>query len=233
MTFSELIGALFGWLGDFIQWVFGWVPNYEIIRCNEQGVKYPVGRDAIMLSSSRRSCPRWLRWFLLRNVVPGGRRLHLWPSGWVMGLVRMRGLHWYCPNLSDIEKHHISRMVLRVESLPLETADGVQVEVGMVLTYFISDILKFEVENFDADESLAEAAQGAMQDIVTSHKWEDLTKKTDETSRFGKKLANRMDRDLAKFGVEVETCRPTEQIRLTTAQRLFGINQVISLGGGS
>lgn len=232
-SLGELIGALLGWLGEFVQWIFGWVPNYEIIQWNERGVKYPAGRRPFELSPDRRACPTWLRWLLLRNVLPGGRRLHIFPTRWLLPVVRMRGLHWYCPNLSEIEKHHISRMVLSVESLPLETADGKQCEVGMVLTYFISDVVRFEVENFDADESIAEAAQGAMQDIVTASTWDELQGNTAEGTRLGNKLALRMNKALEKFGIEVESCRPTEQIGLRAAFRQFGISQTLSFGGGS
>lgn len=236
---GELISALFGWIGSLAEWIIGWVPNYEIIRWNERGVKYPAGHRPFELSPHRRSCPTWLRWLLLRNVLPGGRRLHLFPSRWLLPIVRMRGIHWYCPNLSEIETHHISRMVLIVESLPLETKEteeekAQEVEIGMVLTYHIVDVCKYEVENYDADESMSEAAQGAMADIVTNHTWSQLQGKSDETSRLGKKLRGRMDKGLERFGVEVETCRPTEQIRLRRgAMRLFGVAQTLSFGGGS
>ncbi|KPJ74791.1 MAG: hypothetical protein AMS19_14855, partial [Gemmatimonas sp. SG8_23] len=80
VTFGELIGALFGWLGGFVEWIFDWVPVYEIVQVNERGVKYPRGKDAVQLDP---------------------------------------GIHWYVPNLTEIQKHHISRMVLNVESLPL------------------------------------------------------------------------------------------------------------------
>jgi len=196
VTFGELIGALFGWLGGFVEWIFDWVPVYEIVQVNERGVKYPRGKDAVQLDP---------------------------------------GIHWYVPNLTEIQKHHISRMVLNVESLPLETADDPprRVEVGMVLTYHIVDVLKFEVENFEADDSIAEAAQGALQDIVTSHTWDDLNGDTAEGTRLGGKLARRMDRALERFGIKVESCRPTEQITLDGVSRHFGVGFGLSIGGGS
>jgi regulator of protease activity HflC (stomatin/prohibitin superfamily) len=144
------------------------------------------------------------------------------------------GCHWYVPNLDDIEKHHVCRDVLVVDSLPLETADAPprRVEVGMVLTYHIVDVLKYEVENVNADVNMAEAAQGALQDIVTSHTWDDLRGDTAEGTRLGGKLARRMGKALEKFGVEVESCRPTDQVTLDSATRHFGIAQVLSFGGG-
>ena len=142
------------------------------------------------------------------------------------------GIHWYWPWCTEVEVHHVCRMVIPVESLPLETADDPprRVEVGMILTCHIVDVLKFEVENVDADESMAEAAQGALQDIVTSSTWVDLHGETAEGTRLGGKLARRMGKTLERFGVEVETCRPTAQISLDNATRHFGIHQHLSFG---
>lgn len=194
MTFGELLGALLGWLGNFVEWIFGWVPIYQIVQVNERGVKYPRGQEAIELEP---------------------------------------GIHWFVPNLSQVVRHHVSRCVLYVEPLSLETADEMpqRVQVGAVLTYHIVDVLAYEVENFDADESMAEVAQGALQDIVTGSRWDELKGQTGEGTRLGNKLAGRMGKALAKFGVEVESCRPTDMIRLGRAIRIFGVDNNITLGG--
>jgi len=191
VTFGELIGALFGWLGGFVEWLFDWVPRYVIVQVNERGVKYPRGQEAVELEP---------------------------------------GIHWYIPNLTRTTKHHVSRCVLQVEPLSLETADGIQVQVGMVLTYHVVDVLKYEVENYDADDSMAEVAQGELQDIVTSSNWDELRGSTGEGTRLGGKLTRRMGRALERFGVEVESCRPTDQIRLSRAIRIFGIHQELDIG---
>lgn len=195
MTFGELIGALFGWLGGFVEWLFGWVPIYEIIQVNERGVKYPRGQDAIELEP---------------------------------------GIHWYVPNLTEVTKHHVSRCVLYIEPLSLETADEPpkRVQVGAVLTYHIVDVLAYEVDNFDADESMEEVAQGALQDIITNATWQELQGRTGEGTRLGNKLAGRMGKALEKFGVAVESCRPTDMIHLDRAHRVFGMDPQVNIGRG-
>lgn len=45
MSFGELIANLLGWLGDFIQWVFGWAPRYFLVHWDELGVKRPRGKE--------------------------------------------------------------------------------------------------------------------------------------------------------------------------------------------
>lgn len=193
MTLGELLGALLGWLGDFVQWLFNWVPRYIIVQVNERGVKYPRGQEAVELEP---------------------------------------GIHWFIPNLTQMVKHHVSRCVLYIDPLSLETDDEPprRVQVGAVLTYHITDILTYEVENYDAAESMHEVAQGALQDIITGSKWEDLRGQTGEGTRLGNKLAGRMGKTLEKFGVEVESCRPTDMVSLDRAFRLFGAEHHINLG---
>ena len=135
MTLSELIGQLLGWVGEFVAWIISWVPHYDYVRCNQRGVKYTRGKEAVEL---------------------------------------LPGTHWYIPAMTDIVTHFVRLQVLTVEDLSLETADGVAVEVGMVCTMRIVDVLKYEVENLDADENMAEAAQAAVRDVVMGNTWEML-----------------------------------------------------------
>lgn len=142
------------------------------------------------------------------------------------------GIRWYWPLVSEIVLHEVARMVVNVTPLTLETKDGKPATVGMVVTGHIVDIVRYEVENADADESMAEVARAGLREIVTGHTWEELCSPAAEGSRLESKLANRMNKALARFGFEVESCRPTDQVRVGTVARLFGVNQHIFVAGG-
>lgn len=45
MTLGDLIAALLGWLGDFVQFVFSFVPRIRVVRCDQLAVRC-VGGDA-------------------------------------------------------------------------------------------------------------------------------------------------------------------------------------------
>lgn len=183
---GELLANLFGWLGDFIQWLFGWVPRYYIVQCNELGVRYHMGHAGVELKP---------------------------------------GVHWYVPNLAKMVSHYTSCCVLRVSSIPLETSDGIRCEIGLVIVYRLLNVIAYEVENYNAEDSMEEVAQGALQDIVSSHRWAELCARTEDGSRLGRKLVNRMSKALDRFGVEVLSCRPNDQVRLGDgALRLFGVS---------
>jgi len=143
------------------------------------------------------------------------------------------GLHWYWPWCTEVNRHHANRMTLDLDGLSLETSDAVPVQVGLIVTYHLVDVIKYEVENFEPDEGMAEVAQGALRDIVAEHTWRDLSAKTEEGSRLEQKLARRMGTALDRFGVRVESCRPTDQVRLRGAFRLFGVDHQLILGKGA
>lgn len=188
MTLGELVANLLGWLGDFIQWVFGWVPRYHIVRWNERGVKYHRGLEPHELDN---------------------------------------GLHWYVPNLDRMVNHWTSQCVLRVPSICVETKDGVAVEVGLVITFNITDVLQYEVENYDAEDSMDEVAQGMLRFLVTSMTWAEVC-----TPRLNLRLLRRAQASLGRFGVKVAGCRPADLVRLGTgAHRLFGVNILTEIQG--
>ena len=227
---GELLTQLFGWLGHLVAWIVGWCPVYRVVPWNERGVKYMGGAKPVELSPDRRFVPYWVRWLLLRRVWYAPR----WTitPRWFRRLVRKacstRGMHWYVPNTTEINTHHINRCVLRIESMSLETADDPpqQIQIGMVLTYHIVDVLKYEVENYDADESMSDVAEAGLRNIVTEMTVSQLRQVARESGRFEKMLAKRMQETLGKFGVEVETARPSDQVKLRQAMRLFGVEMV-------
>lgn len=43
MSIGELLSALLGWLGQFVEFVFKFVPRVRVVPCNERGVRYIRG----------------------------------------------------------------------------------------------------------------------------------------------------------------------------------------------
>jgi hypothetical protein len=229
VSFSEFWGTLFGWFAELISWIFNWIPRMAVIRWDEFGIFYRGGEKPFKISHDK-PMPRWWR-VLWAWPIPSTSWLHVTPKGWKAKVAGLQGIHWYCPNISEIEKHHRSRMVLIIENLPLETGDETpqQVEVGGVLTYHIVDPVVFDAENFDADESIATVAQGELQEIVTTGEWakvkKSATNRKGEESRVGQALVGKFNDRLKIFGVEIESFRFREQIRLGRggAMHAFGI----------
>lgn len=136
------------------------------------------------------------------------------------------GIHWYWPWRTKVVRHEVNRFTLPIEPIPLETEDGVKVEIGMVVTYSIKDVLAYEVENFDPDDNIRETAEGELCSIVRAHSWAELSANSEEGSRLETKLRRRMGKALEKFGVQVESCRPNAQVRLRGALHVFGLKNL-------
>lgn len=138
-------------------------------------------------------------------------------------IVLLPGVHWYVPNLGHVITHFTNQFVLDLEPMALETADGIRISIGMTVTAFISDVLKYEVDNFESDTNILERAKNGLRDIVMEHTWADLSRPSGDGTRLERSLTLRMDKALAEFGVTVERACPTDQVRLGHgAYRLFG-----------
>lgn len=183
MTFGELVAALMGWLGEFVQFVASFVPRVKIVRANERGVRYRMGDGPT-------------------EVTPG--------------------LTWYWPWQTSIVVHHVARCVLELRSVSLETSDGVKVQVGMVVTYHITDVVKYEVDNFDTESSMAEQGIAALRQAIMKSRWDEIREEA-----HAAELLRHTQEALEKFGVEVESARATDLVRLGDAVRLFGVDPKI------
>lgn len=186
MTLGDLIAALLGWLGDFVRFVFSFVPRIAIIRCNQVGVRTVRGEQA-------------------ERIEPG-----VW---------------WYWPWCTEIVELYTSRQSFLVPPISVESSDGEKLSIACAVVYRIVDPIRYWIENFDADQNMGEVAMAGLREIATSHKASELAGGTQEDTRLGSKLARRMGKDLEPFGVEVLACRPTDQVRLDFAGRLFGVGE--------
>jgi len=132
------------------------------------------------------------------------------------------GTHWYVPNLTEVTMMHTSRMVLAVDDISLETSDGVPCQIGLTMSYHITDPVTYRTENYEAEDGLAEMAEAALRDAVMERTWDRLKESTEDGKKLEKMLSTRLQRSLERFGIEVESCRPTDQVRIERAVRVFG-----------
>lgn len=128
-----------------------------------------------------------------------GSRVRVVKPGW--------RIDW--PALADFEVVPVVRQVIQLEPQTLLTRDGKPVIAGAVVVYSIADVRKYLVENYDADDSLAEVAAHAVRDAVVSKTAEEI-QVTDGRRSIDKALTAGARRALAEFGVEVETVRLTD-----------------------
>lgn len=159
-------------------------------------------------------CPRY-------KIVRYRQAAVFYPAG-EEPIARHRGVWWYWPVRTEVALHTAASYVMRIPAVTVETKDAVTITLGAAARCRISDVLAFDVENFNADDNAAEAAQGCLCDIAKEFTLEELRRPADEDSRFGGMLARRLGVALKPFGISVETCRPNDFARTPTVVRLFG-----------
>lgn len=132
------------------------------------------------------------------------------------------GLHWYWPWCTEIHVLTVVRDPIEIEPLTLVTKDKVLITIGLIVTIHITDVITYYVDNVNPDKGIKEVAAGTLRDIVIDSNWEDLCKTADDGKMLEKRLSGKMGKALEKFGVEVESTRPTDQAPIRAALRLFG-----------
>jgi len=114
---------------------------------------------------------RLFQFFTVMNEFERGVVLRLGKYNRTLG----PGFHWLIPFYIDI--YYFANVVPEsydVRNQSLTTADGIQVAVGIVLFYGISDIRKFVIEVEDAESVLINASKGVVAGIITSYDYDEL-----------------------------------------------------------
>lgn len=129
------------------------------------------------------------------KFLPGGKTKEYGP-----------GLLLYWPLTTEIQQYPVVRQVLRLSPQTLMTEDGVSVVAAGILTYTVTDLHTFLVENFDAEHSLDDISQTAIRSAIVTHDFEEIQndrKNWDRTLTLAGRSA------LRQFGVKVEALRIT------------------------
>jgi regulator of protease activity HflC (stomatin/prohibitin superfamily) len=137
------------------------------------------------------------------------------------------GIHVYWPITTQVETYPVVRQVMELPNQTVvckdETSPGgtTNVVVGGVVIYSITDLYMFMVDNYDAADSMSEAAQTGIRKAVLAESVQSINA---GRAAIDHRLTREVQNVVKTFGVEVETAR------LTT----FAPTQVLSLlGDGS
>lgn len=165
-----------------------------------------------------------------------------WVAAWIPQIIHVRvteqgikyvrakakliepGLHIYWPITTQVELYPVVRQVMDLPTQTVVCNDGEgtsSVAVGGVVIYTITDLYMFLVDNYDAADSMSEAAQTGVRKAVLAESVQSIN---EGRAKIDNRLTREVQAAVKGFGVEVEIAR------LTT----FSPTQVLSLlGDGS
>lgn len=114
---------------------------------------------------------------------------------------------FYWPIMTTIETCPVTRQVLPISAQTCSTLDGKTIVLAGVLTYKVIDVVKFLVENYEADESVQEVVSSVLRDVVSERDWESL--QANNRNTVDNALTRKSSLMLDSYGCEVEKLRIT------------------------
>ena len=123
------------------------------------------------------------------------------------------GLHLYWPLVTEVEWCSVVRTVVVHKPHVLETRDGVQVTVGGVTTYRVSNPIRYLAENEAPAEFVDDLSAAAIRQVVVARTYAELQAALPEIDEQITSSAREL---LRPFGVRVESTRLTDFARTRT-----------------
>lgn len=114
---------------------------------------------------------------------------------------------FFWPITTTMETCPVTRQVLPILAQTCSTLDGKTIVLAGVLTYRVVDVVKFLVDNYEADESVQEIVSSVLRDVVSERDWDSLQANNRNTvdNALTRKAASMLD----SYGCEVEKLRIT------------------------
>ena len=112
------------------------------------------------------------------------------------------GLFMYWPVITEVELVETSRQTLNLASQTLTTADGYAVLVSAVVVYRVEDPTTVLVEVSDWEDTLGDAALGAVVDVVGGSDFDYIRENLN--GEIEKKIRHKTRLALKPYGIKVE-----------------------------
>lgn len=149
------------------------------------------------------------------------RATHLgvkWPRGGKpVGLEP--GIRWFWPLVTDMDIVVAARQTNQMPPQSMTLKDGSDYSVRGVCVYSIYDVvLAIGEKNWDVDQTVTDLSQAAISEVVAECDEDSIGNLTENNKRITEKCQSLLE----KYGVAVETCRLVECVQSTTYRILGG-----------
>lgn len=96
------------------------------------------------------------------------------------------GLNFYIPIFQKIRKISLAMRPLALPNYSIITKDNADVSASLTLNYHVTDAAKYQYENTDSVESMAQLVRGHLRDIIGRM---DLNEALGSTAKINQELA--------------------------------------------
>lgn len=136
--------SAFAWLGDFINWLVQFVPQYKVVITTQGAVKFKS--------------------FQFRDPFRGGITVETCQPGFLV----------YWPFVTDITVYPTARQGNDLRSQTLVTKDDRSVTVGAMIIYEIHDLEAIVAHTYDPEETIMDIAVTAVHEVCCKRTWDEL-----------------------------------------------------------
>lgn len=111
------------------------------------------------------------------------------------------GLHFYIPVFQKIRKVSLAMEPLSLPNYSIITKDNADVSASLTLNYHVTDPAKYQYENTDSVESMAQLVRGHLRDIIGRM---DLNEALGATAKINQELATAIGDLTNTYGINVD-----------------------------
>jgi hypothetical protein len=206
---SELISSGVRWVVTFSLWPVRVRTTHRAIAFQHRFRFRLVPRFVIRL------LPRPLAKYLVR-YVPFVKRKRSWCNTIPLG----PGIHWYWPKTTEVEVLPVERQTLDLPVQTLSTSDLQSVAIRAEVIYSIVDIRLAVCKTFDFQQTIQDAAQLAVVEVVAPKSYEELSTAV-RSSHIVDELTEVLRDELQSYGVGVQRAFLADFAKCTTI-RVYG-----------
>ncbi|WP_439426113.1 SPFH domain-containing protein [Oenococcus alcoholitolerans] len=111
------------------------------------------------------------------------------------------GLHFYMPLVQSIKRVNLAMNPLKLPNYSVITKDNADVSASVTLNYHVTDAVKYQYENTDSVESMAQLVRGHLRDIIGRL---DLNQALGATAQINQELAKAIGDLTNTYGINVD-----------------------------
>src|SRR5699024_9873593 len=111
------------------------------------------------------------------------------------------GIHFYLPGFQKIRTVELAMTPLALPNYSVITKDNADVSASLTLNYHVTNSAKFQYENTDSVESMAQLVRGHLRDIIGRM---DLNQALGSTAKINQELATAIGDLTDTYGINVD-----------------------------
>lgn len=111
------------------------------------------------------------------------------------------GLHFYIPFIQRIHQVSLAMRPIRLPDYSVITKDNAEISASVTLNYHVTDAIKFQYENTDSVESMAQLVRGHLRDIIGRM---DLNDALGSTAQINRELSEAIGDLTSIYGINVD-----------------------------